>query len=156
MIDFLKHLPVRRQTACKTSAKMTTKIKTKLRSYALARPSTRFSQKVIKKKNDKADWTYTPTVGATMSDAASKIFGQGATAQCNWYAWSSAKGTRPSEPEDHSSDVPNNIHDEFTIESLIPRKDCGMLFQMLSNLVQLRITVSRNSKYKQQRPVSFY
>ena len=95
--DFLKHLPVRRQTALKSVPKILAKIRSLLQAYALARPAVRFSLKVLKAKNEKLNWLYAPSSGAgggKVVDAALKVVGQVAVAQCEWVSWSSDAGLR--------------------------------------------------------------
>ena len=95
--DFLKTVPVRRQSAIKekSSALQLAKIKRTLQSYALARPCIRFSLKVLKAKTDKSNWTYAPkhsvpgesqTTASTI-DAVTKIFGKTLIDQCQWVSW---------------------------------------------------------------------
>ncbi|KAI4178567.1 MAG: hypothetical protein LQ346_007404, partial [Caloplaca aetnensis] len=55
--EFLKGLPVRRQTALKDATKQLAKVKRTLQAYAFARPSVRLSLKVLKAKSDKNNWT---------------------------------------------------------------------------------------------------
>ncbi|KAI4134336.1 MAG: hypothetical protein LQ347_001610 [Umbilicaria vellea] len=76
VVEFLKNLPVRRQTALKSTAATLSKIKRTLKAYAIARPATRFSLKVLKAKNDKDNWVYAPKAGACASDAAIKVVGK--------------------------------------------------------------------------------
>ena len=75
IVDFLKSIPVRRQTALKQTTKDLFSIRKTIQAYALARPAIRYSLKVLKAKNDKANFTYAPKAEASVSDAATKIFG---------------------------------------------------------------------------------
>jgi hypothetical protein len=84
--DFFNSLPVRKQTALKAAPKTLAKIKHILQAYALARPTIRFSLKVLKAKTDKGNFLYAPKAGASsVKDAASKIFGNNCTSQCSWH-----------------------------------------------------------------------
>ncbi|KAL8964672.1 MAG: hypothetical protein Q9183_004288, partial [Haloplaca sp. 2 TL-2023] len=85
--EFLKSLPVRRQTALKNSAKQLAKVKRTLQAYALARPSVRFSLKVLKAKSDKDNWTYAPKSEASVSDAAIKVLGKKLIDCCQWHVY---------------------------------------------------------------------
>ena len=95
--EYLKHLPVRRQTAIKekTSASQLGKIKRMLQAYALARPYVRFSLRMFKAKTDKSNWSYAPNhyplarhpTVASGVDAAVQIFGKRLTDQCQWFSW---------------------------------------------------------------------
>ncbi|KAI9874695.1 MAG: hypothetical protein M1830_009394 [Pleopsidium flavum] len=90
VVDFLKHLPVRRQTAVKTCTKALAKIKQTLQAYAVARPATRLSLKVLKAKSDKSNWMYAPKADASVSDAAMKVVDKNTAGQCHWISWNSA------------------------------------------------------------------
>jgi DNA mismatch repair ATPase MutL len=81
--DFLKSIPVRKQTALKNASKTLSAIKTLLQSYAFARGTVRFSLKVLKSKNDKANWQYSPVDHAdSLREAAVKIIGKDAAGRC--------------------------------------------------------------------------
>lgn len=80
--DFLKHIPVRRQTAVKAATKCLTKIKKLIQAYAFAQPSRRFSLKVLKAKNESNNWIYAPGTDATLPDAAMKIVGIDVASYC--------------------------------------------------------------------------
>ena len=127
VIGFLKNLPVRRQTALKVSAKLHSKIKGILEGYALARPSVRFSLRVLKANNDKANWTYAPKVGASVMDAAMKVLGQLAVAQCQWHVWSPVESPNQERPATSATDEPEPDSTCFSIEALLPRPECGKL-----------------------------
>ncbi|KAJ5424562.1 Ribosomal protein S5 domain 2-type fold subgroup [Penicillium cf. griseofulvum] len=80
--DFLKHIPVRRQTALKGAARNLTRIKKLLQAYAIAQPSKRLSLKVLKAKNENSNWTYAPSADASLSDAALKVAGTEVSSFC--------------------------------------------------------------------------
>ncbi|KAL9578683.1 MAG: hypothetical protein Q9212_005568, partial [Teloschistes hypoglaucus] len=126
--DFLKSLPVRRQTALKDSAKQLTKIKRTLQAYALARPSTRLALKVLKAKNDKDNWTYAPKHEASVSDAAVKIIGKKATDQCQWVVWHA--GIPATQLAFHSAvewqEGDSNQDTAHSVEAMIPRAECDL------------------------------
>ncbi|MCJ1242852.1 hypothetical protein MMC30_000047 [Trapelia coarctata] len=127
IVDFLKHIAVRKQVALKMVAKTSSKIKDVLKAYALARPSVRFSLKVLKAKNEKENWMYAPKAGATVTDAAIKVINQRAVAECAWHVWSfdlgsKLKMTAPSP----SVDIAEVTKFEYTIESLLPQKQCDI------------------------------
>ena len=82
--ELFKSLPVRKQAALKASAKCLGKIKSTLQAYAMARPSVRFSLKVLKAKNDKGNWMYAPKPDASVEDAAFKIVGNACASQCHY------------------------------------------------------------------------
>ncbi|QDS68323.1 hypothetical protein FKW77_010689 [Venturia effusa] len=84
--DFFSSLPVRKQTALKAATKILAKIKRMLKSYALARPSIRFSLKVLKAKTATGNFLYAPRAGSSsVQDAALKLFGNCCTSQCSWH-----------------------------------------------------------------------
>lgn len=119
---FLKSLPVRRQTAVKSSAKSSAKIKKLLQSYALARPSVRFSLKLLKAKNENGNWVYAPTAGDYKVEAARKIFGNHVVEQCEWKLWQplQADGETLTAPDDASS-----VEGSYQIEALLPKSKYG-------------------------------
>lgn len=80
--NFLKHIPVRRQTALKAATKHLTRIKKLLQAYAIAHPPKRFSLKVLKAKNENSNWTYAPGAYASLSDAALKVAGTEVSSCC--------------------------------------------------------------------------
>jgi DNA mismatch repair ATPase MutL len=113
---FLQALPVRKETAKKAAPKTLASIKKLLYSYAYARPSIRFAFKVLKAKNEKANWNYGPKVGSvSLQDATAKIAGQEVAAQCDL----------------RSANLPQIISQSaservFSLEAVIVRTDAGM------------------------------
>jgi DNA mismatch repair protein MutL len=88
--NFLKAIPVRRQTALKAAPRTLTEIKKLLQAYAFARPTVRISFKVLKSKNDKYNWIYGPSAGSTtLLSATARIVGQEVAAQCEARQWKS-------------------------------------------------------------------
>lgn len=80
--DFLSNIPVRRQTAHKKAAKILTDVRKLLASYAFARSEIRLTLKVLKAKNDKANWSYAPSSStSTLLEPASKVMGSEVAAQ---------------------------------------------------------------------------
>ncbi|KAI9727947.1 MAG: hypothetical protein M1828_005352 [Chrysothrix sp. TS-e1954] len=133
--DLFKHLPVRKQTALKNAQKCLVKIKRIMQAYALARPSTRFSLRVLKAKNDKWNWTYAPKVNGSESikDAVSKVIGKDCAAQCS-YAEISHEGFLiqafiPNEDAE-ASKIANKGH-FFSVDSRPVSATRGLLNQML-------------------------
>ncbi|KAF1832376.1 hypothetical protein BDW02DRAFT_554930, partial [Decorospora gaudefroyi] len=84
--NFFEHIPVRKQTAIKTSAKCLAKIRRLMQAYALARPTIRFRLRVLKTKNNKADFVYAPKSDATLEDAVLKVISKDCALQCEWTA----------------------------------------------------------------------
>ncbi|KAF2482608.1 histidine kinase-like ATPase [Neohortaea acidophila] len=82
--DFLKSHPVRRQIVLKDTEKCFKKIKRMLQAYVFTRPNVRLSLRVLKAKNDKANWTYAPKTGGSVEDAALKVLGSACASQCEW------------------------------------------------------------------------
>ncbi|KAJ5731562.1 DNA mismatch repair protein C-terminal [Penicillium malachiteum] len=89
VVDFLKHIPVRKQVVLKSATKILTKVKKLLHSYAIAQPSKRLSLKVLKAKNENNNWVYAPASDATLSDAAVKVFGRDLSSSCIFKTMSS-------------------------------------------------------------------
>jgi len=129
VVDFLKHLPVRRQTALKTAPKNLAKIKQTLQAYAIARPSTRLSLKVLKAKNDKGNWVYAPKAGASVPDAAMKVVDKTISGHCRWISWCSSEMATPAlntttEPEDLQDK--ERVDSPYRIEAFLPKPTAGM------------------------------
>ncbi|KAJ5306888.1 hypothetical protein PENANT_c003G06244 [Penicillium antarcticum] len=80
--NFLKHIPVRKQTALKAATRNLTRIKKLLQAYAIAQPSKKFSLKVLKAKNENSNWTYAPGTSASLQDAALKVAGTEVSSCC--------------------------------------------------------------------------
>lgn len=85
--DFLKHIPVRRQTALKSAGKTLSKIKKLLQTYAVCQPTKRLSLKVIKAKNENNNWMYTGSQSSSVTDAALKIVGTDVVSNCTVKEW---------------------------------------------------------------------
>ncbi|MCJ1378146.1 hypothetical protein MMC17_001242 [Xylographa soralifera] len=126
VVDFLKRFPVRKQTALRTASKIPSKVRSLLQAYALARPSVRFSFKVLKTKNGKDQWMYAPKTGATVIDAALKVVSQQVVSQCDWHVWDSSMGPKLDASQDGSVNLSERPNDRYIIESLLPRKNCSI------------------------------
>ncbi|GAB7365545.1 hypothetical protein MBLNU230_g6617t1 [Neophaeotheca triangularis] len=101
--DFIKVNPVRRQNILKNAEKCLKKIKQTMQAYALARPQTRLSLRVLKAKNDKGNFTYAPQSGANQAQSAAlKVLGSSCISQCDWIVTS---------------------HEGFTMHAYLPRTD---------------------------------
>lgn len=121
VVDYLKNLPVRYQIAIKSTTKALSTITRTLQAYALARPTIRFSLRILKAKNEKANWTYAPKPGASVQDAATKIVGKKVIEQCHWQVWSSRGRDAEGEALKEGADLSNT----FTIEALLAKPGCG-------------------------------
>jgi DNA mismatch repair protein MutL len=77
---FMSKLPVRQKTFEKEAAKTTAKITQLLRSYALARPSIKFTLKIT--KGGKGCWSFAPRSNGGIKDAVSQVIGRDAALQC--------------------------------------------------------------------------
>ncbi|KAI9758976.1 MAG: hypothetical protein M1835_000484 [Candelina submexicana] len=121
--DFFKNLPVRRQTALKSSTKTLSKIKQTLQAYALARPAVRLSLRVLKAKNDKGNWTYAPNKAARFADAALKVAGKDTAGQCSHLIHSSDDYGSVNSREDDGEGATEEERQEggFRIEAFLPR-----------------------------------
>lgn len=107
--DFLKTIPVRRQTALKQAVKTLTRIKRLLFDYAFARPTVKFTFKVLKSKSElKDNWVFAPCKDASnLHVLASKIVGKDIAAQCRQESISSEEN-------------------DYTIDALMVRPGAGM------------------------------
>lgn len=86
MTSFFEHVPVRKQTAIKSSGKWLIKIRRLMQAYALARPTVRLRLHVLKAKNDRGDFVYAPKANANIEDAVLKVMGADCALQCDWTA----------------------------------------------------------------------
>jgi len=155
LTDFLKGIPVRRQTAAKekTAVAVLAKIKRLIQSYALARPHVRFSLKVSKAKNDKGNFTYAPKPAASSRvaleaitvDAPIKLFGKKLADQCEWVRSSWSDRGDLIEPVGAETAIPQPGEDPcYTIETSLPHPGCSD-FSMVS--------VPRQFAFVDSRPV---
>ena len=119
IVDYLKAIPVRRQTALKTAAKTLANIKRLLQAYCLARPKVKFSLKVLKAKTEKDNWMYAPKAEATTFDAVTKVFGKKVTDQCEWKSWS----TIDAKAQGLKQDI-------YKFECVLPGLKCGTEFSI--------------------------
>lgn len=140
MVDFLKHLPVRKQTALKTAPKTLAKVRHTLQAYAIARPSTRLSLKVLKAKNDKGNWVYAPKAGASVPDGAMKVVDKRIPAHCQWISWRSSEVATAA--LDTAIEI-DDLQDEeggsslYRIEAFLPKPDAGKYSYPLQALLRL-------------------
>lgn len=71
----------------KSASKTISKIKKLLQAYAMARPGTRLSFKVLNSKNGKDSWTYAPSSTANIADASRKVVSVETAGQCVLKTW---------------------------------------------------------------------
>lgn len=124
---FLNAIPVRRQTALKTASKSLIKIKKLLKAYALARPSVRFTLKVLKAKNDNGNWTYAPNSGEHILEAARKIIGRDVVDQCQWKVYESVQADVDADENLVASGDSGPAKGSYKIEALLPKSNYGSL-----------------------------
>ena len=96
----------------------------------MARPSVRFSLKVLKAKSEKGNLMYAPKAEASTTDAATKIFGNRTTEQCQWKLWSSP-----------SADHQGIDQEIYKLECLLPKPQCGRLFLHYNQFTKLKVRV---------------
>lgn len=111
--EFLTNIPVRRQTALKTTSKTLQAIKSLLFAFAFARPDVRFSLKVLKGKNEKLNWTYAASRNDSQTEVAAKIVGNEVAAECT-------------ECKVFSSDVDDQFEIGWEIQALLVAANAGM------------------------------
>lgn len=131
--DFLKNIPVRRQTALKSTGKTLSKIKKLLQAYTMCQPSKRLSLKVIKAKNETSNWMYAGGQSASLMDAAMKVVGTDVVSQCTVKKWP---------PEEDSA--------EYRIVAILAKGEAG---NKLQSLVLALSNHSRFHQSQQRRPV---
>ncbi|KAL4864898.1 hypothetical protein BDV12DRAFT_175527 [Aspergillus spectabilis] len=111
--DLFRLIPVRRQVAIKNSKKTLLKIRKMIQTYAMARPSTRLSLKVLKAKSESGNLMYAPGKHATLMEAALKIAGTEVASNCMVKEW-------PTPPSD-SQDSKDEIGSTFRLTALLPK-----------------------------------
>ena len=105
---------------------MYAKTKAILQAYALARPSVRLSFKVLKAKNEKANWTYSPAPGVSLLNAALQVLDQNAVKQCVFEVWPPIeRETGENPPVESEAREISVIAGSLKIEALVPGVDCG-------------------------------
>lgn len=114
--NFLKHIPVRRQTALKGATKCLAKIKALVQAYAMAQPSRRFSFKVLKAKNEKNDWSFAPRCDLALADAAVKVVGRDVASCCT---------TKESTSTVDSPNGANLDQKTYQVTAFLPKADAG-------------------------------
>lgn len=140
--DFLKHIPVRKQTALKGAAKTLMKLKKLLQAYAFAQPSKRLSLKVLKAKTESNNWQYAPAADATLTDAALKIVGRDVASSCTFKEVSS-----PCLGDENMSG-----QGAYEVAALLPKEDIGM--EAHYSALTCFSDWCRYRKDKQYRPIS--
>ncbi|EZF75534.1 hypothetical protein H105_02947 [Trichophyton soudanense CBS 452.61] len=116
--DFLKSLPVRRQEAEKKSTKSILAIKKLLRGYAIARPKTRLSMRVLKSKEK--DWVYAPSQKPSVPDAILQVIGSTEISSC---ISSNASYPIPGEKDSPDSMVENYDTPTIHMSVIVPKPE---------------------------------
>lgn len=112
-----KTIPVRRQVAEKEAHKNLAKAKHLLHAYALARPTTRLSLKVLG-GDIKQTWSYCPCPDASVREAVVQVFGAGVMSEC----------VLKTVTTDTDSRIEQNTGDgsRITIEAVLPKPDADL------------------------------
>jgi DNA mismatch repair ATPase MutL len=115
--NLFRQIPVRRQTAVKNSKKTLLRIRKMIQAYAMARPSTRLSLKIIKAKNDSGNWMYAPGKESTLIDAALKVAGRDVASSCITKEW----------PGSHSNNCESSrdVDPDIKLAALLPNLGSG-------------------------------
>ncbi len=121
--DFLSSIPVRRQTALKSSAKNLSSIKILLQDYAFARPCVRFAMKVVKAKGEKGDWSYVPKKTPAAPDVTASVYGNALSCSLTATKWPREKIL----VNDASTQITTLAHldENLRFEALLPSSKCG-------------------------------
>ncbi|KAK2809155.1 hypothetical protein FQN50_003990 [Emmonsiellopsis sp. PD_5] len=116
--EFLKFVPVRKQTALKCVPKSINRMKKMLNAYALSRPEIRLSFKVLKGKNE-STWVYSAKRNATISDALLTVVGAEVALQCTTTTWPPVGGCEPVDGDENDST-------QFRLIATLPRADSDL------------------------------
>ncbi|EEH46931.2 uncharacterized protein PADG_03029 [Paracoccidioides brasiliensis Pb18] len=103
--EFLKFVPVLKQTALKCASKTISRLKKMLIAYALSRPEIRLSLQVLGGKNQ-SPWIYAPK--KTISDAIMTAVGPEVVSQCVIVAWPESQDSEASSSLGHRDDSETN------------------------------------------------
>ncbi|KAL6715833.1 hypothetical protein ACLMJK_006794 [Lecanora helva] len=145
---FLEAFPVRKRTAEKTSTKTLAKIKRTLQAYALAKPHLRLTLKVLRAKDEKANWKYPLSarvyrsgLGPCSFDAAVDVLGKRVLDQCQWTqsAWS-ITGT-PVEETSKDSEANSDQGSGYVFQAVLAKRGC--VSSTVSNIGQYLSVDSR-------------
>jgi DNA mismatch repair protein MutL len=128
--SFMYKIPVRKKNFEKEAPKTLVKINQLLRSYALARPSVRFSLKIT--EGGKGSWSFAPRPHDGIKEAASLVIGRDAALECTEKSLTSAihqpntdselSGGRDADPSfDENSYVEDGEYGSFVIEAFLPK-----------------------------------
>ncbi|TVY41256.1 PMS1 protein-like protein [Lachnellula subtilissima] len=122
VLKFLEKIPVRKQTTLKAAPKTLVKVKELLQSYALSRPSVRFTLKVI--KGAKGSWSFAPRPNDGIKEAVSQVIGRDAAAQCmeKSLAFSESQSVEANASES-LTEKHQLLNDQFLVEVFLPRPD---------------------------------
>ncbi|KAJ5355146.1 DNA mismatch repair protein C-terminal [Penicillium cataractarum] len=112
--NFLKHIPVRRQTALKGATKCLAKIKALVQAYAMAQPSKRFSFKVIKARNENNNWSFVPGADIALADASVKVVGRDVASCCT---------TKESTCTPNAHNAANLDQKTYLVTAFLPKAD---------------------------------
>lgn len=130
--NFISRIPVRQQVALKAAPKMLVKIKELLQSYALARPTIRFSLKIM--KESKGSWSFVPRPSEGIRGAATQVIGKDAVMECVEKSLAFAEHKPASslmkDPDDafEGGDGSNSLVKEngFVVEMFLPKPDANL------------------------------
>ena len=121
----MKYLPVRQKASLKTIAKTLSNIRKLLQAYAIARPSIRFSLKVLGGKGD-SDWIYPAKSESTVMDAVLKVEGSETASQCMTKL---IETSHLSDAFESPPELSQNAGDMdvwyIRINAVVVKKDCG-------------------------------
>ena len=127
--DFLKYIPVRRQTALRNTAKTLARIKKMVQSYSMPQPSKRLSFKVLKAKNESNNWVYAPVQNATLIDAALKTAGSSVTSCCMAKNW-----PLENEAVNNEKVLRKNLSG-YKLIAILAKPDAGNIFPPIGTIV---------------------
>ncbi|KAG0650876.1 DNA mismatch repair pms1 [Hyphodiscus hymeniophilus] len=120
---FLEKIPVRKKNFQKEAPKTLAKINQLLKSYALARPSTRFSLKVT--GVSKTSFSFAPRPQGEIKEAISLVIGRDAVMECvEKFLPSTEGGITAASHEDNCSGFDENSHvnsGPFVLEAFLPK-----------------------------------
>lgn len=89
-----------------------------VQAYAVARPSVRFTFKVLKAKNDGSNWMYAPGKQGTLMEAALKIAGADVASNCAVEHW-------PRAPSNDGESL-LECESDYRLAVLLPKLGSGM------------------------------
>ena len=132
VLRLMYNIPVRKHTFEREAAKTVAKVNQLLRSYSLARPSVRFSLKVI--GGGKGSWSFVPRPNNTIKEVVSQVISRDAAMECFEKSFTCSEIQSRDAALSGNFDVSDLSNKEifhtpggrFTIDAFLPKPDADV------------------------------